>query len=175
MSLHRGWTDERTNALRRYWREGYSASQIARLLGGLTRNAVIGKIHRLGLAGRATPDRPARRKPGADRRTERRQAYRPERFVSRTPAPRVERSDAQPDAPLHLPLASLGAIGSMRCRAVSDDSVWGKPRYCGQRTVTAAESFCIACSLRFYQPEIKQPRKRIAQMPVSMSRREIRP
>jgi len=48
------WTDERVEQLRQAWLEGKSASQIANLLGhGLTRNAVIGKVHRLGLAGRA--------------------------------------------------------------------------------------------------------------------------
>ena len=47
------WTDERVDLLSRLWLEGKSASQIAGLLGGgLTRNAVIGKVHRLGLAGR---------------------------------------------------------------------------------------------------------------------------
>ena len=48
------WTDERVEQLRLHWMEGKSASQIAALLGhGLTRNAVIGKVHRLGLGGRA--------------------------------------------------------------------------------------------------------------------------
>ena len=47
------WTDERIDQLSRLWLEGRSASQIATALGGgLTRNAVIGKVHRLGLAGR---------------------------------------------------------------------------------------------------------------------------
>jgi GcrA cell cycle regulator len=56
-----GWTDERVALLRKLWAEGLSASQIAKQLGGVTRNAVIGKVHRLGLAGRATPSRPAKR------------------------------------------------------------------------------------------------------------------
>jgi GcrA cell cycle regulator len=55
------WTHERTQLLRKLWAEGLSASQIAKQLGGVTRNAVIGKVHRLGLAGRATPSRPAAR------------------------------------------------------------------------------------------------------------------
>ena len=47
------WTDERVEILRHMWLEGRSASQISAVLGaGLTRNAVIGKVHRLGLAGR---------------------------------------------------------------------------------------------------------------------------
>ncbi|MEQ6250162.1 GcrA family cell cycle regulator [Sulfitobacter sp. HNIBRBA3233] len=48
------WTDERVEILKKMWGEGQSASQIAKELGGVTRNAVIGKVHRLGLSNRAT-------------------------------------------------------------------------------------------------------------------------
>ncbi|MEO0612237.1 MAG: GcrA family cell cycle regulator [Pseudomonadota bacterium] len=54
------WTDERVELLKKYWAEGLSASQIANKMGGVTRNAVIGKVHRLGLSGRATPAKPSR-------------------------------------------------------------------------------------------------------------------
>jgi len=67
------WTDERVEALRKLWAEGLSASQIAAQLGGVSRNAVIGKVHRLKLSsrGRATaaparqkkPSQPASAKP----------------------------------------------------------------------------------------------------------------
>lgn len=56
-----GWTDDRVEVLKKLWAEGLSASQIAKQLGGVTRNAVIGKVHRLGLAGRAAPSRPVAR------------------------------------------------------------------------------------------------------------------
>lgn len=49
------WTDERVEQLKKLWAEGLSASQIAAQLGGVTRNAVIGKVHRLGLSGRIKP------------------------------------------------------------------------------------------------------------------------
>ncbi len=48
------WTDDRVELLKKMWGEGQSASQIAKELGGVTRNAVIGKVHRLGLSNRAT-------------------------------------------------------------------------------------------------------------------------
>jgi GcrA cell cycle regulator len=48
-----GWTDERVELLKKLWADGLSASQIAGELGSVTRNAVIGKVHRLGLSGRA--------------------------------------------------------------------------------------------------------------------------
>lgn len=51
------WTDERVELLKKLWAEGLSARQIADQLGGVTRNAVIGKVHRLGLSGRATTTR----------------------------------------------------------------------------------------------------------------------
>lgn len=60
------WTEERVEVLKKLWIEGLSASQIALRLGGVTRNAVIGKVHRLGLSGRgktsstANRPRPAR-------------------------------------------------------------------------------------------------------------------
>src|SRR5216110_3212346 len=54
-----GWTDERVETLKKLWLDGLSASQIAKHLGGVTRNAVIGKVHRLGLSGRAAPSQPA--------------------------------------------------------------------------------------------------------------------
>lgn len=47
------WTDERVEKLKRLWADGLSASQIAAQLGGVSRNAVIGKVHRLSLPGRA--------------------------------------------------------------------------------------------------------------------------
>ena len=54
------WTDERVEVLKKLWIEGKSASFIAKKLGGVTRNAVIGKVHRLGLSNRTgtSPDKP---------------------------------------------------------------------------------------------------------------------
>jgi len=70
-----GWTDERVDLLKKLWMEGLSASQIAGELGeGVTRNAVIGKVHRLKLSARAKPTnttpraRPAAPRPAAPRR-----------------------------------------------------------------------------------------------------------
>ena len=52
--MQMSWTDDRVEILKKLWGEGQSASQIAKELGGVTRNAVIGKVHRLGLSNRAT-------------------------------------------------------------------------------------------------------------------------
>jgi GcrA cell cycle regulator len=57
------WTDERIDTLRKMWEAGQTASQIAEELGGVSRNAVIGKAHRLGLQSRPSPVKP--NEPGA--------------------------------------------------------------------------------------------------------------
>ena len=69
------WTDERVETLKRMWADGQSASAIAKELGGVTRNAVIGKVHRLGLSNRVeeaeiapeAPAAPERAAPAAPR------------------------------------------------------------------------------------------------------------
>jgi GcrA cell cycle regulator len=52
------WTDERIDRLKELWTQGMTASQIADELGGVSRNAVIGKAHRLGLQSRPSPVKP---------------------------------------------------------------------------------------------------------------------
>ena len=49
------WTDDRVALLRQLWGSGKSASEIAQMIGDVSRNAVIGKAHRLGLSGRPSP------------------------------------------------------------------------------------------------------------------------
>lgn len=56
------WTDDSVELLRKLWSKGFSASQIAERIGGVSRNAVIGKIYRLGLSGRATVHRSRHRR-----------------------------------------------------------------------------------------------------------------
>lgn len=64
-----GWTEERVELLKKLWAEGLSASQIAAQLGGVSRNAVIGKVHRLKLSGRARSTSSAPRAKKAPRAT----------------------------------------------------------------------------------------------------------
>jgi GcrA cell cycle regulator len=65
------WTEQRIEVLRKLWGQGQTASQIAAILGGITRNAVIGKAHRLGLTGRPSP---IKREAGASPQPRRRAA-----------------------------------------------------------------------------------------------------
>ncbi|QCI98858.1 GcrA family cell cycle regulator [Agrobacterium larrymoorei] len=79
------WTDERVEKLKKLWAEGLSASQIAAQLGGVSRNAVIGKVHRLNLPGRAkaggtvATSRPAVKRPASA-------PQRPANFAAARPA-----------------------------------------------------------------------------------------
>ena len=94
------WTDERVETLKSMWSDGKSASQIAKELGGVTRNAVIGKVHRLGLSNRVGGEHPDGRRRGApspspDGRASRRRgappqpAAAPPRPVAKEPIPAV--------------------------------------------------------------------------------------
>ena len=80
------WTDERVETLKRMWSEGQSASAIAKELGGVTRNAVIGKVHRLGLSNRTEEAEAA---PAA--------APEPEKKAERKPAPAAPKPAPQPE------------------------------------------------------------------------------
>ena len=85
------WTDERVELLKKMWSDGKSASQIAKELGGVTRNAVIGKVHRLGLSNRAgaTPA-PSPAKPAQAERPAAKPAPEPKPEPRVEPAPKPE-------------------------------------------------------------------------------------
>ena len=136
-----GWTDERVEQLRSLWTEGLSASQIARVLGGVTRNAVIGKVHRLGLAGRASPSR----------------AERP-RLPS---APKVQaraQSPAQPvveEDPVILDdgsFATVLTINDRMCRWPIGDPSENEFHFCGRKPKNGSP-YCEAHARKAYQPQ----------------------
>jgi GcrA cell cycle regulator len=128
------WTDERIEQLRSMWEKGLTASQIADELGGVSRNAVIGKAHRLGLKSRPSPVKatekvakpakaPAAPKPASPAPAPRAAAPVAPRPVAAAPKaepkPVVEASDddgveaapAKPDAPR---IVSIGPGGFIR-------------------------------------------------------------
>ena len=149
-----GWTDERVESLKRLWLDGLSASQIAKQLGGVTRNAVIGKVHRLGLSGRAAPSQPTR--PVF-------KAPRPPRPVSAAPAPR--RIEAAPATPAPVPTvyveepgsATVLTLGAHMCKWPIGDPSSDGFTFCGRRT-GADGPYCVEHARVAYQPQ--QPRKR---------------
>ncbi len=147
------WTEDRVETLSKLWAEGLSASQIATKLGGVTRNAVIGKVHRLGLSGRAKPSNPSKA-------TKRRAAAR-----ARTPrapsAPRIPRVAAAAPPPLPpieaLPMANgefatILTITDHMCKWPIGDPSTSEFRFCGRKTPDKDEPYCTAHSRAAYQP-----------------------
>ncbi|MBV7408056.1 GcrA family cell cycle regulator [Maritimibacter sp. DP1N21-5] len=104
------WTDERVETLKKMWSEGQSASQIAKELGGVTRNAVIGKVHRLGLSNRAggAPATTPAAKPAAK---EKPAAEAPKAAPAKRPAPakpaEPEANEPAAAAPAPKPVAPM--------------------------------------------------------------------
>ena len=102
------WTDERVDLLKKMWGEGQSASQIAKELGGVTRNAVIGKVHRLGLSNRATSTTAksdAKDKPAKPAEPKAKAAPKP----APAAAPKAEPEPAPERKPLHVRKAIIPA------------------------------------------------------------------
>src|SRR3712207_7715370 len=81
------WTDERIERLKELWSKGMTASQIADELGGVSRNAVIGKAHRLGLQARPSPVKP--NEPAAKPAKTKAAAAPAEKPAAPAPAPRA--------------------------------------------------------------------------------------
>lgn len=101
------WNDERVEILKRMWLEGQSASQIAKELGGVTRNAVIGKVHRLGLSNRhlsegEPTDAPIKPKPKAA--TKSKPVRKPEPKPAAAAEPQVATSRSKEIIPANRPL-----------------------------------------------------------------------
>jgi GcrA cell cycle regulator len=84
------WTDERIERLKTMWTQGSTASQIAEELGGVSRNAVIGKAHRLGLESRPSPV-----KPGEEKEKKAKSAPAP-KATKPTPAPKTAPVTSEP-------------------------------------------------------------------------------
>jgi len=85
------WTEERIERLKKMWHDGATASQIADELGGVSRNAVIGKAHRLGLEQRPSPVKPGEEKDA--------KKAAPAAAAPKAAAPKAEAPKAAPAAP----------------------------------------------------------------------------
>jgi len=91
------WTDERIETLKKMWDSGLTATQIAEELGGVSRNAVIGKAHRLGLPSRPSPVKPNEAKAEKAEKPEPRPAPAPV-AAAPTPAPAPRAAVAEPES-----------------------------------------------------------------------------
>jgi GcrA cell cycle regulator len=141
------WTDERVTTLKKLWLDGLSASQIAKQLGGVTRNAVIGKVHRLGLSGRAAPSQPAR--PAATT-----MPSAPRRVIAAEPAalPAVAQQPSVPAFRAEEPgSATVLTLGAHMCKwPIGDPSTDGFT-FCGRRS--SEGPYCGEHARIAYQPQ----------------------
>jgi len=164
------WTDERVELLKKLWAEGLSASQIAGRLGGVTRNAVIGKVHRLGLSGRATSSRSSAPRP--------RRAHTPRQHrtpsltfgtrgnVALKPSYEAEYDPAPaPVAELVIPLherASILTLKESMCRWPIGDPSEEDFHFCGRKKVDTLP-YCEHHARMAYQPvQARRREKRFA-------------
>ena len=166
------WTDDRVDLLKKLWGEGLSASQIAVRLGGVTRNAVIGKVHRLGLSGRATTSRmkshrPRNRVPGSPKRNTK------SRFTNtgNSALRALYHPDSEPYAPpeeeIVIPLAerkSIQTLEESHCRWPIGDPQSPGFHFCGKPKVPGLP-YCEHHSRRAFQPP--QARRRDRNVKVS--------
>ena len=157
------WTEDRVGALKKLWLEGQSASQIAKTLGGgVTRNAVIGKVHRLGLSGRAAPSQPAR---NTFRAATRPRPAAPAAPVQAPSAPRRIEAVAprpvmvaQPVAPAPAPelpgTATVMTLGAHMCKWPIGDPSSREFSFCGRRASEGV--YCVEHARVAYQPQVKK-------------------
>ena len=103
------WTDERIDSLKKMWEKGMTASQIAESLGGVSRNAVIGKAHRLGLKSRPSPVKAkakAKKKPTAKAKAAPKAKTGAKRKTAPTPSAPPPAAKAEPAQPKTAPAPS---------------------------------------------------------------------
>lgn len=174
------WTDERVELLRRLWDDGLSASQIALQIGGISRNAVIGKVHRLGLAGRVKPIGPAaangrRRVDEIEVEVETAAIVEeptlpdPPAIVAHRPAPDVPleplpaaAAPAPSAQPVALAVSERVTIMDLRdsmCRWPMGDPTTPDFRFCGGRAITGLP-YCTQHAQVAYQPAAERKRDR---------------
>ena len=165
-----GWTDERVEMLKKLWQDGLSASQIAKQLGGVTRNAVIGKVHRLGLSGRAAPSKPARTVFKAPR------PARP--AVAAPSAPRriaepVALTPVQPSPVRYVEeapgMATVLTLGAHMCKWPIGDPALDNFTFCGRRTGHEGP-YCMEHSQVAYQPAQAKKKSGAAELARSLRR-----
>ena len=137
------WTDDRVEQLKNLWTEGLSASQIARALGGVTRNAVIGKVHRLGLAGRASPSSRAERP---------RLPMAPKMPTVRTHVPALPVVEEDPLQLEDGNFATVLTISDRMCRWPIGDPSASEFHFCG-RNPKSGSPYCEAHARKAYQPQ----------------------
>jgi GcrA cell cycle regulator len=149
-----GWTDERVETLKTLWLDGLSASQIAKQLGGVTRNAVIGKVHRLGLSGRATPSQPmiAAFKPSRPARTPTPAPTAPRRAAPILQEPRIAPESRALEHIEQPGGATVLTLGRHMCKWPIGDPASEEFTFCGRRAADE-RPYCVEHAQLAYAPQ----------------------
>ncbi len=160
------WSSERIEQLRSLWQNGLSASQIAHNLGGITRNAVIGKAHRLGLTGRPSPiknrpsgisrPRPPLKRPLVEEPVPPSQAIvaPPPQVIAAAPPPRIEPPRPVVDVDSG-PGASILTLTDRICKWPIGDPRQPGFHFCG-RASSEGLPYCAEHARRAYQPPARR-------------------
>jgi GcrA cell cycle regulator len=174
------WTNERIELLQKLWLEGWSASRIARELAcGITRNAVIGKVYRLGLSGRVNarsgkvqaspprqkaPRRPSHRHPDTPQIAGNTAlAFHP--FVIDAPAPQTVRDVV---VPISEPV-TISELRESMCRWPIGDPAQSEFRFCGAKKLPGQGPYCACHAGIAYQTQYEWRRERRSQSRPSAS------
>ena len=145
------WTDERIEKLTKMWEGGATASQIADVLGGVSRNAVLGKLHRLGLAERQAPARPGAGGPRSPRpKPPPAPQAAPQPPPPRRSRPRVASAATAPSPPLETGTTDLLGVGGRACRWPIGDPLAPGFTLCGRPASRGA--YCAVHGARAYRP-----------------------
>jgi GcrA cell cycle regulator len=164
------WTDERVELLRQLWLDGKSASQISAQLGhGVTRNAVIGKVHRLGLAGRAKAPSSAAapraasapRMPPRPASSSARTAVRGATALALAAEPTLDTRPVYQEDDVVVPMSLRVTIIDLKeamCRWPLGDPTSSEFRYCG--SPAASGPYCTHHGKLAYQPVQDRRRER---------------
>lgn len=151
------WNDERVELLKKLWAEGLSASQIASKMGGVTRNAVIGKVHRLGLSGRAAPAKPQRGRSFDDNEE------RVQPSARREPMLKPIVSEPEFSTPIVLESGDKTTVATLKnnmCKWPIGDPARDDFHFCGQSTSTG-KSYCAYHARLAFQPaQHRRPERR---------------
>lgn len=139
------WTDKRVSLLKKLWKKGLSASNIADELGeGATRNAIIGKAHRLGLSSRPTPAKDTA----------------PAKKPKKAAAPKKPKAAPKPEVPVEPELITILNLTDRMCKWPLGHPGEDDFHFCGTKSVVG-EPYCPHhCALAYQAPQPRRDRRR---------------
>lgn len=143
------WTPERVSHARKLWSDGFSANQVARSLGGVSRNAVIGKMHREGMPGHTVKVRSAPIKLKRSRPVD--TARRAAEYRVRYTPPLIPAEPIKPPQETDIARVAFADLEPHHCRWGDGDPLQPGFGFCGCKSVPGL-SYCADHARRAFQP-----------------------